>query len=254
MFHSHVPFLGVCFPCCICIDFLGQTDSVTGESVTICSVSFDRPCARAMPHKVTELDGLAGTLLARHTVGRLSLSRDEQVGLLRNAIQCFLSYQLHRLQADGTWKQKLGVVLLAQCSSRAGDSQHVGEEPQKRRIPALGEHITKVRGRVVATKGIMRMRTCACVSVCNSFWCLYIYTCSPLIYFRYLYVCVFLSLQRTFHYPLFLRFRPNVRRRSINATQCWAAASIMHGRLFTFKYSKHQVFIQINVSFPWVLQ
>ena len=197
MFHSHVPFLGACFPCCICIDFLGQTDSVNGESVTICSVSFDRSCARAMPHKVTELDGLAGTLLARHTVGRLSLSRNEQVGLLRNAIQCFLSYQLHRLQADGTWKQKLGVALLAQCSSRAGDSQHVGEEPRKRRIPALGEHITKVRGRVVATKGIMRMRTCACVSVCNSFWCLYIYTCSPLIYFRYLYVCVFLSLQRT---------------------------------------------------------
>lgn len=79
MFHSHVPFLGVCFPCCICIDFLGQTDSVNGESVTICSVSFDRSCARAMPRKVTELDGLAGTLLARHTVGRLSLSRDEQL-------------------------------------------------------------------------------------------------------------------------------------------------------------------------------
>ena len=102
-----------------------------------------------------------------------------------------------------------------------------GKSPgSKRHIPALGERITKVRGRVVATEGIMRMRTFACVSVCNSFWCLYIYTCSPLIYFRYLYVCVFISLQRTFHYPLFLRFRPNVRRRSIDATQCCTAASI----------------------------
>ena len=120
MFNSRVPFLGVCFPCCICIDFLGQTAAhVNGESVTICSVSFDRSCARAMPYKVTELDGLAGTLLARHTVGRLSLSRDEQIGLYKkcDSVLPSLSYQLHRLQADGTWKQKLGVVLLAQCSA-----------------------------------------------------------------------------------------------------------------------------------------
>ena len=85
-----------------------------------------------MPYKVTELDGLAGILMARHTVGRLSLSRDEQVGFYQkcDSVLPSLSYQLHRLQADGTWKEAEARSCRASTVLIQGRINDEGTDPQ----------------------------------------------------------------------------------------------------------------------------